>query len=538
MPQKKSEIKESITKKVKGAKPLIQNFKKEIKVLEDNLKRSREQFSLIYDNVSDLIFLMKVGSDDKFVFESVNHSYCKATGFKKINIIGKSLDEILPEDKFLNVVKNYRDIISKCRPAVSEEIWSDIPGKYLEVEVTLIPIADDKGKCTHILGSARDISERKKREQNILEIKQSYQNLFNTVSEAIYIQNINGEFIDVNQGAINMYGYSREEFLGKTPLFLSAPGKNDMDDTLNKVKKAYEGETQLFNWWGKRKNGQIFPKEVILNKGVYMGQDVIIATARDITDRVNADEKLKIYMKELQELNLSKDKFFSIIAHDLRSPFNGLLGFSKVLSEEFDQLTKDEIREFIEYVHSSAKTVYNLVDNLLQWTRIHTGKMEYQPIKIDLHDEAYKIINLFTSNAITKKIMLINEIPVNTYVFADQNMLQSIFQNIISNSIKFTNQGGKVTIKSLLKNGYYEVHVIDTGIGISEENIHKLFRIDEQFSTYGTNNEEGSGLGMILCKELVEKNGGQIKVESELGRGSSFIFTIPSQKTNINIHND
>ncbi|MCX6164140.1 MAG: PAS domain-containing sensor histidine kinase, partial [Ignavibacteriae bacterium] len=257
------------------------------------------------------------------------------------------------------------------------------------------------------------------------------------------------------------------------------------------------------------------------------GKNFIIGIMIDITERKKQMEQLQLYTNELKNLNSSKDKFFSIIAHDLRSPFNGLLGFSTVMLEELHELTPAEIKEYAGYIHASAKTVYNLVDNLLQWSRIQTGRIEYQPIKIDLYEEVFKTVELFNSNAITKRIKIFNDIQTNTFVFADQNMLRSILQNLISNGIKFTKIGGSIKISSKEKDKNIEIEIADTGIGIEMKDIVKLFRIDSQFSKLGTSNEEGTGLGLILSKELVEKNKGQIWVKSTLKKGTSFLFTLP-----------
>jgi PAS domain S-box-containing protein len=478
----------------------------------------------IFNNVSDLIFLVKIEGKNKYRFESVNNSYLEVTKLKKEDIIGKTFEEVLSPNVFENVKKIYDNILKTGKSVINEELWEDIRAEKLFVEVKMSPVSINSKKITHILGSARDITERKKRE----DMEFGYKVLLDTVTEAIYILDKDGKFMDVNNGSLKMYGYRKEDFIGRTPEFVSAPGKNDMNKTIDDVKKAFNGETVIFNFWGKRKNGEIFPKEVILNKTNYHGEDAVIATARDISDRYQNEEKQKEYTQELKELNNTKDKFFSIIAHDLRSPFNGLLGFSKVLSDEFDELTKDEIKEYISYVYSSAKNVFNLIENLLQWSRIQTGKMEFQPIRLDLQDLVFKIVNLFTSVAIEKHITLRNLIPINKMVKADQNMLNSIIQNLIANALKFTKAGGNVTVTYNLKANFHEISVFDNGVGISKENQKKIFRLDTHYSTTGTANEEGTGLGLILCSELAEQNGGSIEVESEIGKGSTFTVKLPA----------
>jgi signal transduction histidine kinase len=265
----------------------------------------------------------------------------------------------------------------------------------------------------------------------------------------------------------------------------------------------------------------------------------ILGIIENIDERKKNEESMTKLYEELKDLNINKDKFFSIIAHDLRGPFNNLLGFSKVLQDDLDILSKDEMREYSGYIYTSSRNVYDLVENLLQWSRIQTGRMEYQPIKIDLYEEIFKITELFRSNAIAKKINLINEVNNNLFVYADQNMLHSVLQNLLSNAIKFTNSAGNIILEAESLDDFIEISISDTGIGIKKDDMKKLFRIDIQFTNPGTENEEGTGLGLILCKELIEKNKGVIRVESIHGKGSKFTFSVPKWTTKYFLpHND
>ncbi|MGE5411825.1 MAG: ATP-binding protein, partial [Clostridiales bacterium] len=230
---------------------------------------------------------------------------------------------------------------------------------------------------------------------------------------------------------------------------------------------------------------------------------------------------------ELQELNASKDKFFSILAHDLRSPFNGLLGFSNILVEDLDSLSKEEIKNFVTQIHGSAKTLFNLIENLLQWSRLQSGKIQCQPIKLDVSDVVNDVISVLIGNAIRKNISLKSEMAPYTFVYADQNMSYSIIQNLTANAIKFTDNGGEVRISAAEKEDFYSISISDNGIGIKAEDMQKLFRIDVQHTTLGTAREKGTGLGLILCKDLIEKQGGSLSVESFYGKGTTFNFTLP-----------
>lgn len=240
-----------------------------------------------------------------------------------------------------------------------------------------------------------------------------------------------------------------------------------------------------------------------------------------------SEEEIKRKNDELNELNESKDKFFSIIAHDLRSPFQGLLGISNYLVEEFDSLDKDEFKEMILSLNEALHTQYKFLDDLLSWSRIQSGRMVIEPELLNLNSELQKVLRLFESNIKNKKINLTININSKQEVLADDDMLSLLFRNLISNAIKFTHSGGTVEITAFEEDEEILVVVSDSGVGIKQENIPKLFRIDVQFSTHGTNKESGNGLGLVLCKEIVEKHGGKIWVESEINKGTQFFFTLP-----------
>lgn len=240
------------------------------------------------------------------------------------------------------------------------------------------------------------------------------------------------------------------------------------------------------------------------------------------------NEQLAKSEKELQELNEGKDKYFAILAHDLRSPFHGLLGFSSILLNDYDILTDEEKKEFIADINSSTKNIYNLMENLLMWSRLQTGRIEFNKSNINLSDTLNKVINLLKSGAAKKNIKIINKISENISILADENMLISILQNLISNSIKFSNKEGFINIECSKNNGTTEISVTDNGIGIKKDNLDKLFRLEEHLSTKGTDYEDGSGLGLVLCYEFVKRHNGEISVESEYGKGSKFKFTIPN----------
>lgn len=242
--------------------------------------------------------------------------------------------------------------------------------------------------------------------------------------------------------------------------------------------------------------------------------------------QIQSDE-LKTTNKQLSVLNSTKDKFFSIIAHDLRNPFHAVIGFSELLLLDIEKYPPEKVRRFLNLIHSSSQKGNDLLENLLQWSRSETGKISYEPVNLNLYAIAENSINLLNAQAIRKNIQISQEIEPSITIYADENMLSTVIRNLISNAIKFTHENGKIAIKARVAGPMVEISVIDNGIGIPEENIRLLFHIESNISTKGTSYESGTGLGLILCKEFVEKHKGKIWVESEEGKGSEFKFTIP-----------
>ncbi|MEN9907743.1 MAG: hypothetical protein RLZZ540_884 [Bacteroidota bacterium] len=237
-------------------------------------------------------------------------------------------------------------------------------------------------------------------------------------------------------------------------------------------------------------------------------------------------EEKEIQIKKLLD---DKDKFFSIIAHDLRGPFSGIIGLSELLLENDNQLNPKETNEFIQLIHQSSKNTYSLLDNLLTWAQSQTGSLEFSPKELEISSIIDKTINLLANVAKTKNITIRAEVEDKQYVFADKNMLETIFRNLISNAVKFTETNGEVLLSIKRENKQIVFSVQDNGIGIAPEKITNLFAVNSRSTTSGTNDEIGTGLGLMLCKDFIEKHGGKIWVKSQVGKGSVFMFSIPDR---------
>jgi signal transduction histidine kinase len=245
-------------------------------------------------------------------------------------------------------------------------------------------------------------------------------------------------------------------------------------------------------------------------------------------ERKQAEEEIKKRNEELSEANAEKDKFFSILAHDLRGPMSAFVEITQLLTEDFQTMTPDQVRDITTSMKTDASNIYKLLENLLEWSRLKRGVFNFKPEKLNLR----KVITIGTepvsASALKKEIMIDISVPDDLEVLADEHMFEAVIRNLVSNAVKFTTFGGKIDVSAHLnKNNSVEIKISDTGIGMNPELKSKLFLLNENTSRKGTEGESSSGLGLLLCKEFVEKHSGKIWVESEEGKGSTFYFAIP-----------
>jgi PAS domain S-box-containing protein len=382
--------------------------------------------------------------------------------------------------------------------------------------------------------------------QFISDAELKYKTLFTELKDVVYESTPEGKLLDINPSGVELFGFdSKEELLRVNiaeDLYVEPSERLKLLEKLEKDGFVKSYEIKIKN----KKGEEIIVLETSFmlknNEGKVVGYSGII---RDVTESKKQEKLLIKYNEELAEvnsqlkvseskfkdLNDEKDKFFSIIAHDLKSPFNALLNLSEFLVEDLADLSIEEIRSFSKEINKSAHSVYNLLLNLLQWAQIKTGRMKTTREKIAISSLLNNTIILLEGVATKKSIKLINDVDSSYFFSGDRTMISSVLQNLISNAIKFSKRNGKVIISSKIEGDKIIVSVQDRGIGISDENLTKLFRLDNHLTTMGTANESGTGLGLILCKELVEKNNGQIWVDSEEHLGTTFSFSL--EKTEV-----
>ena len=251
----------------------------------------------------------------------------------------------------------------------------------------------------------------------------------------------------------------------------------------------------------------------------------------ELLARVNTHLNLKFAKEKLFEMNNVRNKFFSIIAHDLRGPFSGLIGLSELLADDSDKMTVEDVKNTGKVLHKSSKIVFELLENLLEWSQSQLGTMPFTLHILDPKEYVEKALILYENMASEKNITLESSVDTKNFVYADNYMLNTILRNFIGNAIKFTSEGGKIICGATdcEDTNFIKFFIKDNGIGIKQEDQEKLFKIDQKFARQGTNNELGTGLGLILVKELVEKHNGKVWFESEEGKGTTFYFTLPIQ---------
>lgn len=251
--------------------------------------------------------------------------------------------------------------------------------------------------------------------------------------------------------------------------------------------------------------------------------------ARAIERKIDEQEREALISK-LKDLNEFKDRLFSLISHDLRGPFNSLLGFSEILTTEYDSLTEDEKKEYLNAIYESSKNLYNMTNNLLQFSRYQMGRIEFHPNVIELNPAISQCLNMLKGNILKKQLNIFTSVPNNFVVTADEDMLNSIFQNLVSNAIKFTPRGGDIFITAKKADStdkeMIEVSIRDSGVGMDEETLQHIFT-NNISSTPGTEKEYGTGLGMMLTKDFIDRLGGAISVKSKLNEGTNFILQLP-----------
>jgi PAS domain S-box-containing protein len=511
--------------KVTGVEGTIRELT-ERKQAEEALSAKEAHLNTLLQSIPDLIWVKDING----TYLTCNKMFESFFGATAKEIVGKTDYDFVDRELADFFRKNDKNAIEVGKPFSNEE-WVTFAsnGNRVLLETIKAPMYDSKGITIGVLGIGRDITDRKRSEERLRQSENQYRTLIQSMPDGVYRSTPEGKFIEVNDAMVRILGYdSKEDLMSidiKSQLYF------DSEERESLTKKMRLNELDVFPL--RKKDGTIVYIEdhgwlvtdendnIIFHEGV----------SRDVTQRKIAEVQLQEYSEQLKELVATKDKFFSIIAHDLKSPFNSILGLSEIIKNDARYLDIATIEQYAGIIYSTSNNTFRLLENLLDWARIQQSQMPFQPASLILKTIANEVIELSIEKANSKIIAIINYIPDNLIVMADRNMLNTILRNLISNALKFTSANGKVGIKAITKGNTTEISVEDTGTGIKQEDISKIFEIGSSFSKRGTENEKGTGLGLLLCKEFVEKHGGHIWVESEEGKGSTFFFTINNSES-------
>ena len=353
-----------------------------------------------------------------------------------------------------------------------------------------------------------------------------FKTLFDLSVDGIFIRTIKGEILDCNDAGYNMFGYDKGELIGQNIAILDAEEKKVNTLVSSNTITGNQYVEKIF----RKKDGTSFTTEVCTKSTTIGNKKRIVTYIHDLSEQKKIQEALLESHQKLEELNKTKDKFFSIIAHDLKNPLHTILGFAHILRENLDNFNRDEFKGFIDYIITTSNSSSLLLENLLQWALTQTGSIKAKKVRINLFDLVEKNIKFLNEIALKKQINLINECPGNMYIKADKDMLEFIIRNLVSNAIKFTHPDGYVWIGSEQTDHTINVTIKDTGVGMGRNMRESLFEIESMKKSNGTHKETGTGLGLVLCKEFISMNKGNINVKSKVGKGSTFVLEFPIGK--------
>ena len=530
------------------------------KQAEEALAKEQFLINALMNNLTDHVYFKDLES--KFIRNNKAHTL--SFGFNDpIQLIGKSDFDFFEEKAARLAFDDEQAIIKSGRPIMKEEKLKRKDSTDAWFSAIKMPLRDNNGNIIGTFGISRDITQRKRIEL------ESYA-LFE-ITEGITVTSNLDELLKLIHSSLAKVVYAENFFValysGVTKLF-SFPYFVDKVDTtpeptsMGKSCSAYVFRTvkpllltqQIFDKLVEQNEVELVgsnspswigiplqtPSKVIgvmvlqhyEKENVYSERDVkfLISIANQIAisiDRKMTEEEIKLKNELLQTINAEKDKFFSIIAHDLRGPLSAFVAATQIITEEIQTMSFEEIKDIAESMKTSATNIYSLLENLLEWSRLRRGGMDFIPMKLNLKKNIALSTNVLSEAARKKGIEIELSVPDELEVIADSHMFEAVMRNLVSNAIKFTSSGGKVNVEAVYKDDHsIEIKIRDSGIGMAPELLTRLFQINEKTSRPGTEGEPSTGLGLLLCKEFIEKHGGNIWVESEVGKGSTFSFTL------------
>jgi PAS domain S-box-containing protein len=521
------------------------------------LKENQERFNTIFSFSKDMVNIL----DEKGSMSYFSPNCSKVLGrHYSVDEIINPFNFVHPEDKE-QMAKDFGIIIEKSEQLMTRQYRyrkGESENDYLWLETIGINLLDNPN-IKGILLTSRDISDRKNAEDALRQSEKNFRIVVNNSNVLIFILDKNGKILLSEGKALSLFKFKPGQIVGLTIYDIFDGDEQAKQD----VKLALSGQEISSILHIQDYTFVSYYSPYYNANGEYEG---VVAIATDNTERIKAEEEKERLIEDLQysretiieeanklivlndkileseaklsRSNAEKDKFFSIISHDLRSPLSGIMGLAETLNCYFDKYSQEELKSTIDILFNSSKHLYKLLENLLLWSRMQRGALDFTQESFNINSMAQNSIELLINNAIQKNIKIINNIQTDIVVFADENMTNTVIRNLVSNAIKFTNPGGEIRLDSELQgSNSVLIKIKDNGVGMSQDVVDKLFRIDVHYTSLGTDNEQGAGIGLILCYDMIKKNGGEIYLKSEPDKGSEFSFTLPLSVRESNIIN-
>jgi PAS domain S-box-containing protein len=491
----------------------------ERKLAEEALRVSEEKFRAIALSTPDHILIQDAGLRYTTVINPL-------LDLSENDMVGKTDYDLFPVRDADDLTRIKRKVIESGTQENLMIPLRDKNGGSHYFEGSYIPMSDSAGRINGIIGYFRNVTAHFNMENDLRMRETKFRSLFENSNDGILISDFETEqFIDCNLMFETITGYSKSEIVSMNvgailKITVQLAGANIKK---YKMGKGFRTETEIIS-----KSGNRIPVDLSGFLSIIDNRRCIVSMIRDISERFLAEEALRKNEAQLKNLIATKDKFFNIVAHDLKNPFTSLLGSTELLYENIHLLNSEKISQLARILNDSAKSGYAILLNLLDWSRSQTGLIKINPEEINLKNLIDLNISELRLYSLNKRINIHSDVLDDIYVCSDKNMINTILRNLLSNGVKFTEKGGKVTVSVSITEKEFTISVSDTGTGISEDNIKNLFRIDKRFQLPGTDNEQGTGLGLKICSEFVEKLGGKIRVRSIENKGSDFIFSIPA----------
>ncbi|MFZ5941701.1 MAG: PAS domain-containing sensor histidine kinase [Bacteroidota bacterium] len=541
--------------------------------MEKSFHDERKLFNTLVNSMPDRIYI----KDKESRFIIGNRYVASVMGTRNPDdLVGKTDFDFYQRSLAQKYFDDEQEMMKTGLPIINkEEAGLDPEGNEKIISTTKIPVIDEEGNLVGLVGIGRDITEQKKVEEklieqarylgetnaileerqeeiqqlaeelnaqkeNLIEVNKELEKLSLVASRTeniVVIMDGNGNFQWVNQGFIDLYGYPLEEYIRKNGSNLRDNSSNpNISVILNQIYITGKPYTYSSSSKDRRGNELWFLTNISPIFSPEGDIEYLILIDSNITELKQAEIKINQQKKEIESqrdeltlLNATKDKFFSIIAHDLKNPFHSIIGFTDLIKRKLGELENERIAEFVDLIGESSKSAYQLLENLLQWARSQTNRISFNPEQVEISALLDEIISVQKYPAEQKGISIQNMAMKGLKVKADKNMIETVFRNLIANAIKFSSNGGNVICTTVPAGKFVEISVIDSGIGIQPRKVKSLFSLEQVESTAGTEGETGTGLGLILCHEFTRKNGGKIEVTSTPGKGSTFTVSLPAR---------